>query len=1071
MKRLFLLLFVIMAMTGAAIAQTRTVTGSVINASDNEPVIGASVKVTGTDMAAVTDIDGRFSIPGVPMSAKTITVSFIGMTTQEVPIHDGEIKVALGLNAQMLDEVVVTALGMSRSEKSLGYAATQVGAAEIERAQSTSVMGSLQGKVAGLQIQQVSSQPGSNMNVTIRGIGSINGSNQPLYVVDGVPMGTSHFNDAGNQLSTSGVANLSPDDIASLTVLKGAAATALYGSRASNGVIMITTKSGSGGDGKNYTITYSGNVVASRVTLLPEMQNEFGQGWNGKQTFIENGSWGPRFDGSQQQYGFIYNNSQLTHKYSAVKNNVKDFFDTGWSQNHSVALSGQSRDRAMTYYMSYNYTYNNGMIPTDQDSYRRNSFSFRGSYQPEKWLKVSSTVNYATYRTKAVRQYQGTSVIDGILELPRDVSIVDMKDLSNPFNTPQAYFTPYGITNPYWSLNNNKAELNGKQVFGKIQLDINPIDELRLTYRFGFDYSDYDNKTGYPQIEVSDDNIQNDYGYAPSNMNQDGWVYAYYNRRHELNHDFMANYAKKFIDQKFDVNVTAGLSINERYSTYMNGEKDVLSIPTGFWDLSNGATFNTLTEGQSKRRLVGLYGDIALGWDDWIFMDVTMRNDWSSTLPKGNNSYFYPGVTLSGIFTKFVPANDVLTFGKIRLAYGKTGNDASPYYTDTNYIAAYTTGYYTSPTVQFPLNGVNAFMASATSGSNTLRPEMTTEFEAGANLKFFNGRIDVDFSYYNRTTKDQIFSLPVDPATGFTTKVVNFGEVRNTGVELMVNFIPVQTRNFTWELGFNWARNRNKVLSLPEEITDGKVSLTYFSTSGKEAIYLYAEKDKPLGTFWTYMPQYTDDGKIICNEYGQPILGDNLEYTGLDMNNKWIGGITTSFSAYGVTLSAALDVRYGGHMMTRTANLMYFTGNGTMSTLNDREPFVLPNSVIANGDGTYRENTVPLYTADQSFQNYFSSSSYGQGGMQYMINRSYAKLRNVSLTWQLPRKWLKAMCLSDLAITAYGNNLFTWRHKSNVYCDPETSTTTTNDVVVGFGQPYYANPSAREYGMNLKVTF
>lgn len=346
MKRLFLLLFVIMAMTGAAFAQTRTVSGSVVNASDNEPVIGASVKVTGTELAAVTDIDGKFRIPGVPVSAKTLTVSFIGMTTQEVPIHDGEIKVALGLNAQMLDEVVVTALGMSRSEKSLGYAATQVGAAEIERAQNTNVMGSLSGKVAGMQIQQVSSQPGSNMNVTIRGIGSINGSNQPLYVVDGVPMGGSYFRDGGNQLSTSGIANISPDDIESLTVLKGAAATALYGSRASNGVIMITTKSGSAGDGKNYTITYSGNVVASRVTLLPEMQNEFGQGWNGTQTFIENGSWGPRFDGSQQQYGFIYNNSQLTHKYAAVKNNVKDFFDTGWSQNHSIALSGQSRDKA-----------------------------------------------------------------------------------------------------------------------------------------------------------------------------------------------------------------------------------------------------------------------------------------------------------------------------------------------------------------------------------------------------------------------------------------------------------------------------------------------------------------------------------------------------------------------------------------------------------------------------------------------------------------------------------------------------------------------------------------------------
>ena len=306
------------------------------------------------------------------------------MTSQEVPITKGEIRIVLGLNSEVLDEVVVTALGISRSEKSLGYAATQVDASEIERARTSNVMEALQGKVAGLQIQTTSSDPGMANNVSIRGLGSINGSNQPLYVVDGVPIANSTFNTQGHAIAAGGISNISPDDIATLTVLKGAAATALYGSRAANGVIIITTKSGKKGSGKNYTVTYSGTVEASQVSLIPEMQNKWGQGWNGGQTFIENGSWGPALDGSIQVYGPIWNHSQLIHTYDAKKNNVRDFFDTGWSQTHNVAISGSSNDEKMTYYTSYSYTGNNGIMPTDADSYARNTIAFRGSYQPEK---------------------------------------------------------------------------------------------------------------------------------------------------------------------------------------------------------------------------------------------------------------------------------------------------------------------------------------------------------------------------------------------------------------------------------------------------------------------------------------------------------------------------------------------------------------------------------------------------------------------------------------------------------------------------------------------------------------
>ncbi len=1071
MKKLLLLLVMILGMAVGAWSQTQSIHGIVMSGEDNEPIVGASVKVTGTQLATVTDIDGKFLIANVPASAKTLTVSYVGMTGQEVNITKGEIKIVLGLSSEVLDEVVVTALGITRSEKSLGFAATQVGAAEIEKARSTNVMQALQGKVAGLQIQTTSSDPGAANNVTIRGLGSINGSNQPLYVVDGVPLESSSRGIQGHDVAAGGVSNIAPDDIASLTVLKGAAATALYGSRASNGVIIITTKSG-----KLYSVTYSGGLEWNQVSFLPEMQNKWGQGWQGGQTFIENGSWGPALDGSTQVYGPIWNNSQLIHTYDAKKNNVRDFFDTGFAQNHNVAVSGVSKDERMTFYASYTYTDNNGIMPTDADSYRRNTVAARASYQPEKWIKLSANMNFASWKTKTVASDQGAFAIDGIMEMPRDVSIVDMKDLSSPFNTPEAYFTPYGITNPYWAIANNYNELQGKQTFGKMQLDLFPVSGLTLTYRFGFDYSDYDLKVGTPEIALDDALINEDYGYAPSNMNQAGSVYAQYRRQYELNHDFLANYQRKFFDNRFDLGVTVGLNLNERGYNYMQGQTDNLAIYTDFWMLSNGASRSVLSEYQLKRRLVGLFGDVMLGWDDWVYLDVTARNDWSSTLPQGNNSFFYPGVTLSALFSKWIPANPVLTFGKVRLAYGKTGNDASPYYTATNYLQAYADGTYAVDIISFPMNSKNAFRASTTSGSATLRPEMTSEFEVGTNLKLFNGRLDIDASYYNRETNDQIFTLPVDPSTGFTAQVTNFGKVRNRGVELMVNVIPVQTKNVTWEVGFNWTKNYNKVLSLPESLEGGKVTVYSFS-AGNDAVYMYAEQGEALGQYYTYLPQYVTDpespyyGAPIVGTDGQPVIGTELEKTGFSMNHDWTGGITTSLRVFDFTLSAAFDVRYGGKMFSRTKNLMQFTGNGVVTEQNERRPFIIPGSVVANDDGSYSPNTTPIYLANSSYQSYFNDHGYGYGGLAYLTDRTYCKIRNISLSWNLPAKWLKAVYLSDVVLTAYCNNPFLWTFKDNRYVDPESTTVTQyGDLAYGFGE-LYTNPSCRSFGVNLKVNF
>ncbi len=994
------------------------------------------------------------------------------MQSQSLPIIRGKVmRIALKTDAELLDEVVVTAMGISRSEKTLGYSATTVKSDEIIKARTTNVADALSGKVAGVQVSSTSGDPGAVSNITIRGFGSINGSNQPLYVVDGVPLATNYFSGQGKNVAAGGVSNIASEDIESMTVLKGAAATALYGSRAANGVVVITTKSGKKGDHRNFNVSYSGSVQTRLVSYLPEFQNEFGHGWNGMQTYIENGSWGPALDGSMQVYGPIWNHQQLIHEYSAKKDNVKDFFEPGLSQSHTISLNGLSSDNKMSYYISYSYTGDDGIMPSDHDKYERNTIAFRSSYDATNWLKVSSSVNFARTSTDAVGTYQGTSVIDGLYEMPRDISIVDMKDTSSPFNQPEAYFTPYGITNPYWSLENNYNHTAAKQIYGKVQLDIKPIKDLTLTYRMGFDYTDYDVKWGYPQIELDDALIDEDYGYAPSNMNQDGYVYASYRRSYELNHDFLANYARKFLNEKLDLNVNVGVNMNERYATSMSGQTDNLTFHTGFWNLSNGATKSTLAESQSKRRLVGLFGDVTIGWDDMVYLDLTARNDWSSTLPIDNNSFFYPGATLSWIFTKLIPENNVLSFGKLRLAYGKTGNDASPYLTGVTYGQAYASGYYTT-TTEFPMNGTNAFMASATKGSSTLKPEMTSEFEAGVNMQFFKGRFGFDVAYYNRTTSDQIFTLPVDPSTGFYYMVTNFGKVRNQGVELVVNTVPVQTKDFRWELDFNFAKNNNKVLSLPESLEGGKVSIYSFS-AGNDAVYMYAEEGKPLGQFYTYLPQYTADGRPIVDANGQPVLGTAVEDTGKNMNNDWTGGVTTALTYKGFSLSAALDIRKGGYMFSRTKNLMQFTGTGAVTTYNSRRPFIIPNSVVSDGNGGYVENTTPLYLTNSSYQTYFNDYGYGDGGEAYLLDRSFVKLRNISLTWNVPQKWVKAMSLSGLSVTAFCNNVFTWTASDNRYVDPESTTVSQasyGDLATQFGE-LYTNPSCRIFGCNLSVKF
>ena len=608
MKKILILLALLLAIGQGAWAQMK-VNGTVMSV-DSVPLANVIVVVTGTNVVAETKADGKFSL-NVPKGRTHLFVSAMGYETQQIPVK-AQMEIYLRQAQVNLNEVVVTAMGVQREEKTLGYSTQTIDNEQLTLGALTDVTSSLAGQVAGVQVNTTSSDPGSANSVIIRGVSSINGNNQPLYVVDGVPLAQTTVSAQEHQNAVGGISSINPNDIDKMTILKGAAATALYGSRAANGVIMITTKSGKKGSGKNFEIAYDGSFQWRTVSTLPKLQNRFGQGWNGTQTFIENGSWGPEFDGSTQVYGPIWNNQQLIHEYSALKSNIRDFFKTGFLNSHSISLNGVSDDNKMTYYLSFSKSSDNGIIPGDKDTYKRSTLAYRGSYQATDWLKLTSSVNVSKSKTNTVGSFQGATMIDGLLEFARDISLVDRQDLSSAFNTPEAWFTPYGITNPYWAIANHYNHNDAKQVFGKVQADIQPLKQLTLTYRFGFDYGDYDHKIGNPEIALDDALINNDYGYAPSNMNESGSVSTSYARRYEINQDFLANWKDKYLGGRLDVNLMAGVNISERYSTSSSNLVEELTFHTGFWQLSNGATKTSMSESQAKRRSVGLFGDLMI---------------------------------------------------------------------------------------------------------------------------------------------------------------------------------------------------------------------------------------------------------------------------------------------------------------------------------------------------------------------------------------------------------------------------------------------------------------------------
>ena len=1053
-KRLTMFMACLFLAMGTALAQTK-VTGIVVSQEDNQPVVGVSVLVVGTSTGTVTGADGRFSLT-VPEGKTQLRFTYVGMETLEVSARP-QMRIVLRNDETSIDEIVVTAMGIKRSAKALGYSATAVDGGDIAASRTADVMSALQGKVAGVSISAAAGDPGSSNSVIIRGISSLGGTNQPLYVIDGVPMNNSavYSNDGLNSGYDfgNGANAVNPDDVESMTILKGAAATALYGSRAANGVILITTKSGKQ-QTKGLGIEYNGGLQWESVMRLPQMQNEFGMGWNGDKTDDENGSWGPRFDGATLKYGTVYNNSQQIKSYLPIEDNMKDFFDTGFRYSNSVSFNGAT-DKS-DYFVSFSQIKDDGIIPTSADSYRKYTFSGRGSHKINN-LTFSSSMNYAYQKNNFVQTGQGfENMYNSIMQTPRDIAIAELKDLDNPFNTPGYYYTPYSVMNPYYILNNHLNENESERFYGKFQADYDFLKWFKLTYRIGLDTSTAHHHTGMPNYAALFPDTPN---WDSELSSETGYTARRTTRRREINQDVMLTFNMPVDD--FNINAVAGFNGNERSLNYLYSKVTNLTIPT-YFNITNSAEIPTTSEYQWKRRLYGIYGQAELAWKNMLYLTLTARNDWSSTLPKENRSFFYPGVTASWIFSEMTKEQAPwLSFGKARVAWGKTGNDADVYMTDPYYTqGSFNSSGWADSKFPFSKTGTNAYTVGNVLGSATLSPEMTTELEFGIQLAFLQNRISLDATYYNRTSDKQITQLSVDAASGYTAQNVNLGKIRNRGIELLVTLVPVRTKDFEWSLTWNYTKNNNKVLKLPEEM-NGRASIYGFSGGTG----LYAIEGEEMGIFEAYVAKTNDQGQIIVDKNGLPQNTDEMVKIG-SINYDYMMGIGNSLRYKDFTLSFDFDIRQGGLMFSRTHDITYFTGNAIQTAYNDRNPFVVPNSVIDNGDGTYSENNIPLYGT--TLYNYWDNGADAMGSGS-LISKSYVKLRQVIFGWDLPKAWIAKTFLTGVHLSVFGNNLLMWTPSGNTFIDPEASSF-GNDLTGNFGE-YSSNPSSRKFGFNVNVKF
>ncbi|PWJ42186.1 SusC/RagA family TonB-linked outer membrane protein [Sediminitomix flava] len=1021
---LFWLFSMSMLMLNTAYAQERTVKGVVTDASDKSPLPGVNVIIKGSASGTVTNFDGEYEI-SIDSDASVLTFSSIGYKSIDKVVGNAStINLALEVDAEELEEVVVTALGIERDKRSLGYATTEVGADEIGSAGvSSNMMNSLSGKVAGVQIAPVGGGAGSSSRVVIRGAALLGQSNQPLYVIDGVPMTNESVKDAGGSsdsgdVSTGdGLSSINPDDIESMSVLKGGAATALYGSRAINGVILITTKSGQ--KGEKLGIDFSTGVNFDMVGITPNDQKRYGQGTLGalpSNPKAQTSMWGPRITG--QENNAYYDGQTRNLK---AYDNYNDFYNTGVTFNTNVALTGGTENSSIRF--SYNNLDSDGMV--DNSTFKRNSFNLRSktSLMNDK-LKLDSRVTYTNQKAHN-RMEMGNSVHNYagmLLGIPTTNNVNWLKDYKNPDGTARGYNDKE--SNPYWTMNEvvNEDELN--RILGMVSLTYEFTDYLKLMGRAGTDFNSFRQNTLQPM-------------YTP--WFEQGRAFEMTNLSREDNYDFLLMFNKKFGD--FDINANAGGSYMKNTVNYSENGSIGFTSPNFQNPIAGRDRFLDYKTFESA--ISSFYATASIGYKGYLFLDVSARNDWSSTLPMDNNSFFYPSVSGSWVFSDMdwkMP--DWLSFGKLRASWAQVGSATDPYMLALQY--------------NFDGQNHNGINVGGIEGNvipnRNLKPSIQTSHEIGLDLRMFNNRVGVDVAYYKSSATDQILAVDVSQGSGYSQAMINAGQIDNQGWEVMLNVVPVQTDNFTWDMTFNASYNDNQVVSLSEGVDQ-------YNLFSQGDVSIQARPGEAYGVIVGSKYLRDDAGNIVVDSEGRPQKEDGVHEIGQGVQ-PWMAGLRNTFKYKNFSLSFLIDSKWGGQIYSNTEAAMYSSGKHE-ATLVGRDEYYStghwnPGGLV-NADGT-------AFTGSVDPELYYGAMS----GIseQFIYDASFIKLREVSITYMMPHKFIQKTPFRNLAVSATGFNLgYLWRKTDNI--DPES--TFTNGNAQGIEMSNMSIP--RSFGFKLNANF
>ncbi len=1053
-RRLLLLMLLGMSMLGRA--QTKTISGKVTS-PENEGVPGVNVLLKGTNVGTATKADGTYQI-SVPDKSGTLVFSFIGYKTADVEIgNQSTINIQLEADLVNLNEVVVTANAIVREKKELGYAVSTIGGAELVKARDPNVLNSMAGRIAGVRISQQSGTVGGSSRVMIRGANSISSSSEPLFVVDGIPISNSSFNNSETDVVTGGVdvgnraGDLNPDDIETMNVLKGAAASALYGSRARNGVIVITTKRGKQG-AKKMNVTVNSSYRTDNVLRVPELQTEYAQGNLGVYNPQSGNGWGPKISsvtGPVKDY-----KGETVQGLQAYPQNWKNFFVTGHTMINSVSLDGAT-DQG-DYRIGYTNLRQTGTVPSSE--LNRNTFAINAGKKITDKLTSRAWVNYVR-TTSDGRPQQGSNTTNIIATILAGLPVtVDINELRNNLFAPSTQAVPVGWTgdlarsidlngvqnNPYFVTAFNRFSNTVDRVYGGTSLSYDVTPWFNVTGRVGTDFFTENRRAvtrkgtrgrlngQFETNDIFERELQTDILGTISRKINTNWTF-----KGIVGHQFNQRTIRR------SRLLSEGLNIDQLY-TFANAQSNV---PSNFF---------------SRRDIFGVYGDFSFDYKNYLFLNVTGRNDWSSTLPVNNNSYFYPSASVSFVLTEAFPnlgivKNDILSYAKLRANYANVGSDEDPYQLSFTYNPLTQASDIYTFNILYPIGGASAFGATNILPPTNLRPQQQTSYEFGAELKFFGGRLGLDMTYYKTLNYDQIISIAIPQTTGYSARRLNVGEISNRGLEAMLTVTPFKTRSgFRWDAAFNFNRNINRVESLAPGLTE------FITTSGDGfGIFVVARPGETFsiqGVGWLRDPQ----GNIIINPTtGLRTPGPRKVFGSIYPD--WTLGINNSFSYKGIDFNFLVDVRKGGVINSQTVSIVRGSGLAAETAVNNRTPFIDPG-VIRNADGTFRPNDKPV----ASIQQYWSQLDNSVSPENNIFDGSYTKLREVRIAYNLPKSWISKTPFGSIALGLEGRNL--WIISSKVpHIDPEANVLGTG--LIGEGLERGSIPSSRTVGGNLRFTF